>query len=79
MGPANAKEDAEKLLAKIHSLALELEGTITGEHGVGLKLRDLLAGEVGQEGVDAMRKIKLALDPKGILNPDKVVRLDGLC
>ena len=72
-----AKEEAEKLLAKIQMLALELEGTITGEHGVGMKLRDLLVDEVGQGGVDAMRRIKLALDPKGILNPDKVVRLDA--
>ncbi|KAF2193720.1 hypothetical protein K469DRAFT_550471 [Zopfia rhizophila CBS 207.26] len=74
--PKEDKEDAEKLLAKVQRLALKLEGTITGEHGVGLKLRDMLVEEVGQEGLDAMRKIKFALDPKGILNPDKVVRLD---
>jgi D-lactate dehydrogenase (cytochrome) len=75
--PKDAKEEAERLLAEVQKLALELDGTITGEHGVGLKLRDLLADEVGETGVDMMRKIKLALDPKGILNPDKVVRLQG--
>jgi D-lactate dehydrogenase (cytochrome) len=64
-------------LGEVQKLALELDGTITGEHGVGLKLRDLLADEVGDAGVDMMRKIKLALDPRGILNPDKVVRLQG--
>lgn len=74
--PASDKPKAEKLLTKIQKLALELEGTITGEHGVGLKLRDLLVEEVGQGGVDVIRKVKLALDPKGILNPDKVVRLE---
>ena len=75
--PLDAKPAAEALLAQIQRLALELEGTITGEHGVGLKLRDLLVEEVGQTGVDAMRRIKMALDPSGILNPDKVIRLDA--
>lgn len=75
--PKEAKQDADKLLKEIQLLALELEGTITGEHGVGLKLTGLLAEEVGQAGVDVMRKIKFALDPKGILNPDKVVSLGG--
>jgi D-lactate dehydrogenase (cytochrome) len=75
--PKEAKEDVEELVAKIQKLALELEGTITGEHGIGLKLRDMLNEEVGTEGVDAMRRIKFSLDPKGILNPDKVVRLEG--
>ena len=75
MCPQEAKQEAENLLSKIQQLALDLEGTITGEHGIGLKLRDLLNQEVGTEGVDAMRRIKFALDPRGILNPDKVVRL----
>jgi D-lactate dehydrogenase (cytochrome) len=44
---------------------------------VGLKLRDLLTEEVGQAGVDMMRRVKFALDPRGILNPDKVVRLEA--
>lgn len=44
-----------------------------------MELRDVLAEEVGQAGVDLTRRIKLALDPRGILNPDKVVRLeDGI-
>ena len=76
MCPKEAEADAGKLIVEIQRLALELDGTITGEHGVGLKLRDLLSEEVGQAGVDAIRKIKFALDPKGILNPDKVVRLE---
>jgi FAD/FMN-containing dehydrogenase len=74
--PASAKPEVERLLAKIQRLALELEGTITGEHGVGLKLRDLLEEEVGAEGVGLMRRVKMAVDPRGILNPDKVVRLE---
>lgn len=55
--------------------AVELEGTVTGEHGVGLVKRDYLPHELGEGTVDMMRKIKLALDPLALLNPDKVVRL----
>ena len=38
-------------------LALEMEGTVTGEHGVGLKLRDALIDEIGQSAVDMMRTV----------------------
>lgn len=74
--PAEAKEEAEKLLEEIQRLALRLEGTVTGEHGVGLKLRDLVGEEIGAEGIDVLRRVKWGLDPKGILNPDKVVRME---
>lgn len=74
--PAKDKNEAEAVLRKVARLALSLEGTVTGEHGVGLKLRDALEEEVGVEGVDMMRAIKKALDPNGIMNPDKVFRLE---
>jgi len=61
----------------IARLALSLEGTVTGEHGIGMKLRDALEEEVGSEGVEVMRGIKRALDPRGILNPGKVFKLEG--
>jgi D-lactate dehydrogenase (cytochrome) len=67
---------AMNALLDVARLALKLEGTVTGEHGVGLKLRDALVEEVGSEGVEMMRGIKRTLDPKGILNPDKVFRLN---
>ncbi len=54
--------------------AVEMEGTVTGEHGVGLIKRDYLAHELGQSTVDAMRKLKEAFDPLCILNCDKVIR-----
>jgi D-lactate dehydrogenase (cytochrome) len=54
--------------------AIEMEGTATGEHGVGLVKRDYLPQEVGQSTVDAMRRLKLAFDPKCLLNCDKVIR-----
>ena len=43
---------------------------------MGLKQRDALVDEVGIEGINTMRRVKAALDPKGILNPDKVFRLE---
>ncbi|CAG5158481.1 uncharacterized protein ALTATR162_LOCUS5101 [Alternaria atra] len=74
--PQQHYDAAMNALLDVARLALKLEGTVTGEHGVGLKLRDALVEEVGSEGVEMMRGIKRALDPKGILNPDKVFRLD---
>lgn len=74
--PMEDKEKAEQVIAEVQRLTLRLEGTITGEHGVGLKLRDMLVEEVGEAGVGVMRAVKRALDPRGILNPDKVFRLE---
>lgn len=54
--------------------AIELEGTATGEHGVGLVKRDYLPHELGQSTVDAMRQLKKAFDPLCLLNCDKIVR-----
>ncbi|MGZ5389245.1 MAG: FAD-binding oxidoreductase, partial [Aeromicrobium sp.] len=53
-------------------LGLELGGTITGEHGVGLLKRELLSTEIGDLSLRVHRDIKNALDPAGILNPGKV-------
>jgi glycolate oxidase len=59
-------------LSEIFAAALELGGTITGEHGIGLKKRPFLPQAVGQPRLEAMVKIKNLLDPEGILNPGKV-------
>lgn len=56
--------------------ALALEGTCTGEHGVGVGKRRYLPLEYGTDAVDLMRHLKVALDPRRILNPDKVVKID---
>lgn len=53
-----------------------MEGTVTGEHGVGLVKRDYLNHELGESTVDAIRKIKQGFDPLCILNCDKVVRAE---
>ncbi|KAL8618061.1 hypothetical protein ACOMHN_044631 [Nucella lapillus] len=54
------------------SLAMQLNGTCTGEHGVGIGKRELLVREVGPEALAVMKVIKDALDPHAILNPGKV-------
>ncbi|CAJ2500023.1 Uu.00g028760.m01.CDS01 [Anthostomella pinea] len=66
---------AEELVHRMVKRAVELEGTVTGEHGVGLVKRDYLPHELGESTVDTMRQIKLALDPLCLLNCDKVVRV----
>ncbi|KAL7620656.1 D-lactate ferricytochrome c oxidoreductase [Parahypoxylon ruwenzoriense] len=69
------RHDAEELVHRMVKRAVELEGTVTGEHGVGLVKRDYLPHELGESTVDTMRKIKQALDPLSLLNCDKVVRV----
>ncbi|MEV6523584.1 FAD-linked oxidase C-terminal domain-containing protein [Longispora sp. NPDC051575] len=58
---------------EIMALGLALGGTCSGEHGVGLLKRDWLARELGPVGVRVHHAIKAALDPRGLLNPGKVL------
>ncbi len=69
------REIAEKLNHSLVARALRLEGTCTGEHGVGLHKMDFLVSETGNGAVDMMRSIKRALDPKNIMNPGKIFTL----
>jgi D-lactate dehydrogenase (cytochrome) len=66
---------AEGLNYRLVRRALQLEGTCTGEHGVGLHKMDFLVTETGDGAVNMMRTIKRALDPKNILNPGKIFSL----
>ncbi|MDP2262394.1 MAG: FAD-linked oxidase C-terminal domain-containing protein [Hydrogenophaga sp.] len=63
---------AETLNNQLVARALSLEGTCTGEHGVGLHKMDFLLAEAGSGAVDMMRTIKRALDPDNIMNPGKI-------
>jgi D-lactate dehydrogenase (cytochrome) len=72
---AEEREIAEKLNHQLVARALSLEGTCTGEHGVGLHKMDFLVTETGAGAVDMMRTIKRALDPKNIMNPGKIFSL----
>jgi D-lactate dehydrogenase (cytochrome) len=71
--PKDAAE-AERLNNRLVARALALDGTCTGEHGVGYGKVDFLVAEHG-EAVSVMRTIKRALDPDNIMNPGKIVRV----
>ena len=66
------REIAEKLNHQLVARALRLDGTCTGEHGVGLHKMDFLVTEAGAGAVEMMRTIKRALDPHNIMNPGKI-------
>ena len=68
-----AIERLEQFHTRLVQRSLSLEGTCTGEHGIGIGKIDYLVSELGDEAVDLMRTIKAALDPNGIMNPGKVV------
>ncbi len=63
---------AQLAVEQLFSSTLELGGTITGEHGVGITKMKYLANEIGQVELQLMRDIKKVFDPKGILNPGKI-------
>ena len=75
--PDNGEERrvAETLNHQLVARALAMEGTCTGEHGVGLHKMGFLLDETGTGAVDMMRTIKRALDPDNILNPGKIFTL----
>jgi D-lactate dehydrogenase (cytochrome) len=72
----NRPEEAAEAAALNHRLvqrALAMDGTCTGEHGIGLGKMDWLAAELG-DAVDLMRSVKMALDPENLFNPGKIFR-----
>ncbi len=69
------REVAEQLNDRLVHRALAMEGTCTGEHGIGLHKQGFLVDEAGTGAVDMMRTLKRALDPKNILNPGKIFTL----
>lgn len=72
-----ARERAQRAFEEIIEEAIALGGTVTGEHGVGLLKMDGLARELSAEVMDLHRAVKAALDPHGILNPGKVIAVEG--
>jgi glycolate oxidase len=72
-GDAAAAARAHEAFDAIMRLGLELGGTITGEHGVGLLKKDWLRTELGETSYGLQRQIKAVFDPLGILNPGKVL------
>jgi len=72
------ERDAAEMARVHHALeaivnrTLELGGTITGEHGVGLAKKAWLGRQMGDASLGVMRQVKAALDPTGLLNPGKI-------
>ena len=66
------RERVESAVRNMVDLALEMEGTCTGEHGIGLGKKESLLKELGPDTIDVMRVIKRALDPNWIMNPGKI-------
>ncbi|HOB21858.1 MAG: FAD-binding protein [Firmicutes bacterium] len=64
--------ELEGVIERVFQKAIELGGTITGEHGIGYLKRKHLPMAVGQVELELMKKIKAAFDPEGILNPGKL-------
>jgi D-lactate dehydrogenase (cytochrome) len=67
---------AKVLCERLVERALAMDGTCTGEHGVGQGKMKYLAGELGAPALAAMAAIKRALDPDGIMNPGKIVAVE---
>lgn len=63
----------EEAFGEIFEEAIRLGGTITGEHGVGLAKRSFLPRQAGESGIRVMNALKQVLDPRGMLNPGKVL------
>lgn len=71
---ATERATAEQLNSQLVQRALDLGGTCTGEHGVGLHKMDFLVQEAGSGAIAMMRAIKQALDPDNVMNPGKIFR-----
>ena len=65
---------AEAVNARMVTRAIGMDGTCTGEHGIGMHKMDFLVQEHGEEAIEQMRILKHAFDPRNIMNPGKVVR-----
>jgi D-lactate dehydrogenase (cytochrome) len=76
MADAAEVKAAKVLCERLVERALAMDGTCTGEHGVGQGKMKYLAGELGEPALAAMAAIKRALDPDGIMNPGKIVAVD---
>ena len=73
--PADAAQTkrAHACLDEVFASVIELGGTLSGEHGIGLAKRDWMARAFDTDTLATMRRVKVAFDPDGILNPGKVL------
>ncbi|HSU56516.1 MAG TPA: FAD-linked oxidase C-terminal domain-containing protein [Candidatus Dormibacteraeota bacterium] len=69
---AGALQRAEALAGKILRMCIEMGGSITGEHGIGVEKRDYLAEMFDNDEIDCMKRLRAAFDPLEISNPGKM-------
>lgn len=76
--PLDEKENAEahRLNVSMVQRAIAMDGTCTGEHGIGLGKKEYLKPELGENAVEMMKTLKRALDPNLILNPGKIIDVE---
>jgi D-lactate dehydrogenase len=67
------RERAHACLAEVFKAVIELDGTLSGEHGIGTAKRDFMVQAIDAQALDLMRGIKRVFDPDGILNPGKLL------
>jgi D-lactate dehydrogenase (cytochrome) len=65
--------ESEQLNQRLVARAIAMQGTCTGEHGVGLHKQAFMRAEHGQDALDVMAALKAALDPRDVLNPGKIL------
>lgn len=68
---------AQHCLDDLFNLVLQLDGSLSGEHGIGLEKRDFVDREIDRNSLDLMRGIKRQFDPNNILNPEKMLPLEN--
>lgn len=73
--PTNPEETAAVKVAVDNMIrrAIEMEGTSSGEHGIGLAKKDFLMKELGPDTINAMKSVKASLDPLWLMNPGKIM------
>lgn len=66
----------DRAIDEVFDVALKLGGTLSGEHGIGIAKKKYLRNELGDSGIEVMKRLKRALDPDNILNPGKLVPME---
>ena len=64
---------ADEAVGEIFKATLELGGTISGEHGIGITKSKYIVDELGATGMEVIRRIKKVFDPNNIMNPGKIL------
>ncbi|MBR4429013.1 MAG: 2-hydroxy-acid oxidase, partial [Clostridia bacterium] len=67
------KQRLDAVMEQLYALARELDGQVSGEHGIGHAKKQFLRESLGDRQLELMRGIKAVFDPNGILNPGKII------